>query len=143
MSSVNIIPQKFFNELNANMMHLVEQFYAEDIQFYDPIVHMDGLKEMRDYYIQMYKNVQTISWEFPDEVWQDNKCTLSWKMTLTAKDFNGNKPLTLDGISLMKFNPEGKACYHRDYFDMGAFVYEWVPVLGSMVRFVKKKMTTH
>jgi len=33
--------------------------------------------------------------------------------------------------------------YHRDYFDMGAFVYENIPVLGSVVRYTKKRLSKH
>jgi len=30
--------------------------------------------------------------------------------------------------------------YHRDYFDLGALIYERVPVLGGLIRGIKGRM---
>jgi hypothetical protein len=30
--------------------------------------------------------------------------------------------------------------FHRDYFDLGEFVYERIPVLNSVVKFIKNRM---
>lgn len=134
----------FFESLNKNTMHLVDEFYDRDILFRDPMVEIKNRQDMKNYYINMYKNVESVSWNFPDEIIDKNKTVLVWRMTLVAKNFNGNKPLHLDGTSVIKFGgKEGKAIYHRDYFDMGAFVYEGIPILGKMVRFVKNKLANH
>jgi hypothetical protein len=36
---------------------------------------------------------------------------------------------------------QGKVIYHRDYFDMGAFIYERVPVLDRVIAYVKGKLS--
>ncbi len=144
MSQTHPKAKDFFISLNKDTMGLVDEFYDENIIFRDPLVEINNRKQMKNYYANMYKNVQSVSWSFSDEINDKDSCVLAWKMTLQAKNFNGNKPLVVDGISLIKFGgKEGKAVYHRDYFDLGAFVYEGLPVLGSMVRFVKKKMASH
>ncbi|MCA9400021.1 MAG: nuclear transport factor 2 family protein [Candidatus Omnitrophica bacterium] len=141
-----ISPGKFFVELNKDTMHLVDAFYDESIVFQDPLISLNGRQAMRQYYERMYKNVEYIHFDITDEIFLEGegKATLVWRMTLIAKHFNGNKPLKLDGVSVIHFGgKDGKAVYHRDYFDMGAFVYESVPLLGSIIRFIKKKMRTH
>ena len=136
--------QEFFSLLNKDTMHLVDKFYDERISFRDPIVEIHNRKQMKDYYVHLYNNIDSISWSFPDEINENNSCVLTWVMTLKTKNLNGNKPIIVDGVSVIKFGgKEGKAIYHRDYFDMGAFVYEGLPVLGGMVRFVKAKMAGH
>jgi hypothetical protein len=62
-------------------------------------------------------------------------------MYLKTPSFNSGKELTVDGVSLITFGGKhGKAIDHRDYFDMGEFIYERVPLLGSAVRLLKNKM---
>jgi hypothetical protein len=62
-------------------------------------------------------------------------------MTLETSKLNGGKPFSVEGNSVIVFGgPEGKAIYHRDYFDMGEFVYERIPVLGALVRYIKEQM---
>lgn len=137
-------PLDFFQLLNRDSMYLVDEFYDKDILFRDPMVEIKNRDDMKAYYTRMYQNVKTISWQFPEDVTEGNVSTLSWKMTLTATNFNGEMPVTVDGISVIKFGgSEGKAIYHRDYFDMGAFVYEGLPILGKMVKIVKSKMASY
>lgn len=144
MSQIHFKAKDFFIFLNKDTMGLVDEFYDENIVFRDPLVEINNRKQMKNYYANMYKNVESVAWSFSDEISDKDNCVLAWKMTLLAKNFNGNKPLVVDGVSVIKFGgKEGKAIYHRDYFDLGAFVYEGLPVLGSMVRFVKKKMASH
>jgi len=49
----------------------------------------------------------------------------------------------LDGISVIRFDEEDLVVYHRDYFDVGAMVYEHVPVVRFFVRQVKKRLQRH
>ncbi len=134
----------FFLKLNSRTMNLVDEFYDEEVYFLDPIVEIKNRSQMKVYYENMYKNVESISWLITDEIMDRHQTVLVWTMTLSAKNFNGGRPLKLDGTSVIHFGgKEGKAIYHRDYFDMGAFVYEGLPVLGGMVRFIKKKMADH
>ena len=144
MTQSHLKAKDFFLLLNKNTMNLVDDFYDENILFRDPMVEIANRKKIKDYYTNLYNNVDSISWVFPEEINDRDSCVLTWKMTLTAKNFNGNKPVIVDGVSVIKFGgKEGKAIYHRDYFDMGAFVYEGLPILGGMIRFVKSRMASH
>ncbi len=135
---------EFFENLRKDSMHLVEEFYDENVRFSDPIVNLTNRRQVKDYYVNLYANVESISWTFPDVVSEKDRCALAWTMTLRAKNFNGNRPVIVDGVSVIKFGGrDGKAVYHRDYFDMGAFVYEGLPVLGGLVRFAKRKMADY
>ena len=65
-------------------------------------------------------------------------------MELRAKGLKGGERVLLDGTSHIRYGGEsGKVIYHRDYFDMGAFVYENIPVLGPIVRYTKKRLSKH
>ncbi len=136
--------REFFQQLSAKTMHLVDDFYSEGCRFQDPIVDIRGRMNVKNYYANMYKNVESIDFIIHDEIVEDNKTTLVWRMDLTAKKLNGGKPIQVEGVSVIHFNHEdGKAIYHRDYFDMGAFVYEGLPLVGGIIRYAKKKMASH
>lgn len=135
---------KFFHALNKDTLALIDEFYHEDVVFRDPLVEIRGRAALHDYYGKMYQNVRSIVFEFPEVITEDDRQSLIWTMTLSAKGYNGNKPLSVDGTSVIRYDrASGLAVYHRDYFDLGTFVYETLPVLGPMVRFVKRKMADH
>jgi hypothetical protein len=144
MDQTHLKPKEFFEQLNQHSMHLVDAFYDEHVVFEDPLVQLKGRQDVKNYYGRMYTNVESISWDIPYEIRDGHKCALIWTMTLTAKNFNGNKPVVVEGVSILEFGgKEGQVIYHRDYFDMGRFVYENVPGLGALVRFVKHKMASY
>ena len=130
----------FYEKLNKDSMHLVEEFYDPQIDFIDPIHSLKGSDKMREYYANLYKNAEDVKFEFTDFVQANEKVVAVWKMTLKTEKLNGGEPYTVEGNSVIHFGPSGKAVYHRDYFDLGAFVYEKIPVVGYVVKKIKNRM---
>lgn len=127
-----------FEHLNKDTMHLIPEFYDANVEFHDPVGAIKGSKKITQYYENMYKNVQSIKFDFSDFVENGDTVVGVWKMTLVTDKLKGGEPIVVDGNSVVRFK-DGKAVYHRDYFDMGAFVYENIPVLGFVVKKVKDR----
>ena len=131
----------FFNNLRRDALHLVDEFYDENVEFIDPLGSHDGVAAVRKYYAGLYENVTAIRFEFGPMIEEGDTVSAPWQMHLSARTLNGGRPIGVPGISYIRFNlSTGKAIYHRDYFDMGAFIYEHVPVLGSVVRMVNRRL---
>ena len=148
----NLLPQdpkeriiKFFNLANfSNMKSLCEEFYHPNLIFEDPLGTINGRDEMIKYYLNLYKNVIDIRFEFKDSTTSKNTHMLSWVMYLKSKSLKSGKEIKLEGVSHLKFDPQtGLAIYHRDYFDMGAFIYEHIPIVGSLIHYIKSKLSDH
>lgn len=146
MSSEDLIENRselinrIFNQFNKEAMHLLDDFYSNDVEFEDPINHLNGLDELRAYYASMYENVTSISFDFTDEVISGDIHVVVWTMKTTAKKLNKGKPVIVHGNSVIKFGKDNKVFYHRDYFDMGEMIYQHVPVLRYLVKKVNKKL---
>jgi limonene-1,2-epoxide hydrolase len=128
--------QYFFEKLNKDTMHLIPEFYDANVEFHDPVGMIKGSSKITSYYSSMYKNVKSIKFDFHEFIENGDMVVGVWKMTLVTEKLNGGEPIVVDGNSVIKFK-NGKAIYHRDYFDMGAFAYENIPVLGFIVKKVK------
>ena len=130
-----------FNRVDKDHMFLIQEFYDPNATFQDPIHQIKGVKAIETYYAGLYKNVESIRFEYKSTSEINNFVTLEWKMYLRSPSLNSGREVTLDGVSLITFGGEqGKVIAHRDYFDMGEFIYERVPILGSAVSFIKNKM---
>ena len=122
-------------------MHLVDDFYAKDAEFSDPIGTHHGVASIKRYYAGLYESVSTISFEFTSVLGNADDYSVVWVMHLSAKRLNGGKPISVPGVSHLRFQHNGdKVVYHRDYFDMGCFIYEHVPLLGSIIRMIKRRL---
>lgn len=131
---------KTFNELRGDNLHILDQFYDNDVLFVDPVGEHKGLSKVKNYYSKMYQNVQSIRFNKKDIISSGFDHVFVWTMYLQAKGLNGGKEMSLEGNSVLKFNQDDLVYYHRDYFDMGEFIYENVPVLSWVVKTVKKKL---
>jgi len=133
--------RSIFNELRATNTEILDNFYTSDVVFEDPLGQINGLAAMKSYYQAMYKNVQDIRFEFkPDAIVGDRHLS-TWVMYLRAKGLNGGKEIAVHGVSELEFQSESTlVIYHRDYFDMGEFIYQYIPVLGGILKLVRKQL---
>lgn len=132
--------KKFFDQLSVERLDLVDQFYAKDVVFQDPVHKLNGSAQVKSYYEGLYKNVEAIRFEYGEGVESAHTVSLPWRMFLKTQAINSGNEITVDGVSIITFNADGKATGHRDYFDMGEFVYERVPVLRSIIGYIKRRL---
>lgn len=130
----------FFQNLTKDKLYLVNEFYHPQVKFIDPVETFDSAEKIKTYYAGMYKNVKKIKFDFSEFHEAGKTVVAVWTMTLETEKLNSGNPIKVDGNSVITFDDQGKAIYHRDYFDMGAFIYEHVPVVGYFVRKIKSKM---
>lgn len=129
-----------FNRLNANQLDLLDEIYTLDVSFRDPVHELQGLPALRDYYGRLYQGVVSCRFEFEVEVIDGPQGMLAWLMRFQHARFRAGEILELRGVSHLKFRDDDKVHYHRDYFDMGEFIYERVPVLGGIIRGIKNRL---
>jgi hypothetical protein len=135
-------PQKiqfFFDKLTKDNLDLVNEFYHADVDFIDPVGAIKGADKVKTYYKNMYQNVDYLKFEFSEFHESKDTVVAVWKMILKTPKLNSGDAITVEGNSVVKFDASGKATYHRDYFDMGVFVYEHIPVMGFFVKKIKNK----
>ena len=132
--------ETIFNDLRADNLSILDNFYATDVEFVDPIGTHNGLDAVKKYYGGLYKNVTEIRFENIDIVSEGHKHVYVWKMVMKAKSLNKGKEVTLDGTSVIKFNSDDLVIYHRDYFDMHEFIYKHIPFVGWLTNKVNKRL---
>jgi hypothetical protein len=131
---------KTFNELRADNLGILDSFYSKDVSFLDPIGKHKGLDAVKAYYKNIYKNVKSIRFDFKETISEGNKHVLIWDMHLVAEGLNGGKETITHGNSVIKFNEENLVSYHRDYFDMGEFIYQHIPIISFLIKKINNRL---
>lgn len=132
--------RRIYNAVNKESMNVLPEFYAANVTFEDPLGTIQGLPALTAYYEQMYKNVEEIHFDITDEVEQGDKHMVMWTLRMRVKGLNKGEEVSCKGNSFLRFDQDGLVVYHRDYFDMGEFIYQHVPVLRFFVRQVNKRL---
>ena len=61
-------------------------------------------------------------------------------MTFSHPRLAAGQPVRVEGAPRLEFDDADKVCLHRDYFDLGAMLYEQLPLLGALVRTIKGRL---
>lgn len=130
-----------FARLNASNLERLADLYSADVHFTDPLHEVCGLDELQRYFSELYANVEQLHFEFISyDLVADGQGYLRWVMSYRHPRLNRGRLISLEGCSLLRWNAEGKVERHRDYFDAGALIYQHVPLLGSAIRWLQRRL---
>ncbi len=129
-----------YMHLSKDNLYLLDKIYSLEATFIDPFNQIKMLSNIKVYFAALYENVEKISFEFVDSNTLDGSHYITWNMHLTHPKINAGKEYCVPGISHLKTDAQQKITYHRDYFDAGIMLYEKLPVLGNIIRWIKRKL---
>jgi len=138
----NALLDKFkanFKDLQQADWSQLGQFYADNIMFKDPVHEIRGLVILEDYFTSLCSDLQDCRFEYLDQVVSDNAAYLKWIMHFRHPRF-GNEIIDVRGVSHLRW--DDKIEFHEDFYDMGAMLYEQLPVLGNVTRWLRLRLAS-
>jgi hypothetical protein len=128
-----------YSNLNKESIACLDDLYHQHIVFEDPAHRIEGLDQLKDYFSSMYENLFYCHFEIESADWIQGKAYLKWTMRFSHPKLKNGHEIRVPGMTFIEFE-QGKVRFHRDYFDLGAMIYQHVPVLGMAVRLLKRKL---
>lgn len=128
-----------YSALGPDNVERLAEVYAPDVSFEDPAHKLHGLAQLTDYFANLFTNVDECRFVVNDTFFQGDKAAVYWTMTYKHRRLNSNKPIFVEGHSQLQ-GADGYVIQHRDYLDLGAMLYEHIPLLGTVVKSIKRKM---
>ncbi|MFQ2322395.1 nuclear transport factor 2 family protein [Aeromonas dhakensis] len=129
-----------YQQLNRDELHRLPEVYANEVVFTDPAHRIEGLAALTDYFAALYQRLAYCRFVITSQLQQGRQAWLGWTMTFSHPRLRGGAPVMVEGATHLEFDEAGKVCQHRDYFDLGAMLYEQLPLLGSVVRTIKGRL---
>jgi len=130
---------QYYRSFDQQPLSMLDQLYSETIEFQDPAHRVSGLQSMKDYFSRSMQGVTRCQFDIHKVMEQGGEACISWEMTLLHPKLNHHQTIRLDGISHLRFGE--KIDYHRDYFDLGQMVYEQIPLVGRIIKTIKKRLS--
>lgn len=129
-----------YQQLDRQQLHRLSEVYADEVIFIDPAHRIEGLAALSDYFAALYQRLAYCRFVITCQQQQGRQAWLGWTMTFSHPRLRSGNPVTVEGATRLELDEEGKVCLHRDYFDLGAMLYEQLPLLGSLVRTIKGRL---
>jgi len=127
-----------YQSLSVDNLNLLEAIYHEDITFIDPIHEVKGFNKLHDYFKGLYENLSQCRFVINEVIVNENVAAIYWEMNYVHPKLNKGKAVKVSGNSLIK-GRDNKVIYHKDYLDLGVMLYEQLPLLGKVIKWVKIK----
>ena len=128
-----------FKDLQQADWSLLGELYADDIVFKDPVHELRGLVILEDYFTALCADLVECRFEYLDQVVSDNSAYIKWIMHFRHPRL-GKDTIAVRGVSNLIWSD--KIHFHEDFYDMGAMLYERLPVLGNVTRWLRLRLAS-
>lgn len=128
----------FFETMAPASVLNFPQFYTADAYFKDPFNEVTGLAEIQRIFSHMYVALDNPRFMITSRIVEGDQCFLAWDFLFAFKAFHKGVTQTVRGSSHLKLAPDGRVNYHRDYWDTAEEMYQKVPLLGGLVRWLTR-----
>lgn len=129
----------FYRHLDMSLLPQLSRIYHPHVVFIDPVSHYDGVDALERYFAQLLKKVNYCRFDIEPALVQGDEASLFWRMEYSHPSLKKGHAMSLNGASHLRL-AENRIIYQRDYYDLGAMIYEHVPMLGGAVRAIKARL---
>jgi steroid delta-isomerase len=132
---------RFYDDLKSEDLARFTEFYTADAYFKDPFNEVRGVDAVQRIFAHMFGQVSEPRFHVTDQWQSENGAVLLWDFTFRMK--RGPTSLQIiHGATHLRFAPDGRVNSHRDYWDAAEELYEKLPLIGVLMRFLRRVMST-
>ena len=125
----------FYRDLDQKPLSMLMDIYSDDVRFCDPVHSIQGIQFLTQYFEDLMLQVQACSFNIREISETGNTAFVRWSMHLQHPKLKGGQAILVEGVSYLEFDT--KITLHQDYFDLGAMLYEHLPIMGRLVQYIK------
>jgi hypothetical protein len=128
---------RYFENLTPDTLPDIARIATPDMRFRDPFNDVRGIDDVIRLLATMYAH-GTPRFEILDRALGQSAGYILWRFTNDPG--GGRAPFVITGMSEIHFAPDGRISEHIDHWDSGGQFYERIPVLGWLVRLVRRRL---
>lgn len=137
--AVNTIVQTF-ETLSPQSVAQLGAIYAPDARFKDPFNEVQGLAQIQRIFHHMFATLENPRFHITGRIVQGGQCFLTWEFRFGWQRKRGGQAQCIVGGSHLVLDAGGRITLHRDYWDAAEELYEKLPLLGALMRWLKRRV---
>ncbi len=130
---------QWFEHLTPASVQQLSRFYAVDARFKDPFNDVQGVPAVEAIFVHMFEALIAPRFVVTGRVAQGTQCFLTWEFRFCFRNFHHGQEQVILGASHLVFDGAGKVHLHRDFWDAAEELYEKLPWVGSLMRWLKRR----
>jgi steroid delta-isomerase len=130
----------FFEHITPGDVARIGEIYAAEAYFRDPFNEVRGVDAIARVYAHMFEQLDDCRFVITETVVGGECAFLVWDFTFRIRRWRPRRLLAIQGTSLIKLTAGGKVGYHRDYWDAAEELYAKLPLIGPVLRFLRRTL---
>jgi steroid Delta-isomerase len=130
---------RFYEAIKPEDLGRIAEIYAENAFFKDPFNEVRGIVPITRIFSHMFEQVDSPRFVVRETVAQGDAALLTWDFEFAFRKPLPSGPRRIRGCSHLKFDAAGRVAYHRDYWDAAEELYEQFPILGGLMRWLRRR----
>lgn len=129
----------FFEALTPQDIARMGEFYTDDAYFKDPFNEVRGLAAVQGIFSHMYEALDRPRFVITAQVVDGDQCFLAWEFRFAFRNFHKGVEQVVRGGSHLLLAADGRIRSHRDYWDAAEELYEKLPLIGGLMRWLRRR----
>ena len=122
--------------LTRDRLDTLAEAYAPDARFVDPFNDVTGIEAIRRVFAHGFRQCPGMSFSVSSRAIDGDRGLLRWRMCCGEEA----GALAIDGMTEVTLDADGRVIEHVDHWDPAAQLYERVPLLGGLMRLVRRRL---
>ena len=127
-----------FERLTPTTLSDLAALWTDDVLFRDPFNEIRGISASLAVYRHMFETLDDPRFVVLDVTASETAAYLKWRMTFRSK--GRLDTWTIEGVSELAVADDGRVRSHFDHWDAASQLYEKMPVLGVLMRWLKGRL---
>jgi ketosteroid isomerase-like protein len=127
-----------FERLQPADVERMTELYSADARFKDPFNEVQGVAAIQRVFRHMFVALREPRFVIRDAVCEGDQCFLSWDFLFRMRRLRSDEQCIRGGTHL-RLAADGRISEHRDYWDAAEELYEKLPAVGSLMRWLKRQ----
>ena len=127
-----------YEQFSPANLSALDAHYAPDAHFKDPFNDVRGVPAIRQIFAHMFATLDQPRFTVTQHIVQGDQAFLAWEIRFRMRRWRAGVEQCIHGATLVRFDAQGRVALHRDYWDAAQELYEKLPVLGGLMRWLRR-----
>lgn len=126
----------YLQNLEPASLGAIGEYFSDRAHFVDPFNDVHGTEAIRGVFEHMFAHCEKPELTVQGRVGDGAEVCLRWVFHFGSPHARRE----IYGVSQVQFDPDGRVAEHIDYWDPAGQVYETIPILGLLMRALRRRL---
>ena len=131
----------FFETISPDAVAEIPALYAPDARFRDPFNELQGRQAIAAVFAHMFEALDAPRFMVLEAFGDSAQGFVTWDFDFGTHGARGRRR-RIHGSTHFRFDAQGRIALHRDYWDAAGELYETLPLLGGVLRWLRRRLAT-